>query len=264
MGRIIVRVRGIDRLLDRRIRIGHLIREGIGLREAEEMLGVVLVEGVLVVALVVRREGMPGIGLVGVRRELLEGIGLGGMRVRVGIVRVGLLRAVLEEDGLVGVRGMLCREGRGLREMRGRVVRQPMRVDLRRIMRGLRGILMRDFRRVGIDRKGSLSNGRKGSRSRGRRDSLNSGLSNGLSRDHSRRVLDRVVLAGIIMPERRGPRAIVEDPVLVAVVGSEEVGSDEIARSGVDVSVGACGTGGLWLGWLARAGCWSEDVSYVS
>jgi hypothetical protein len=169
-------------------------------------------EGVLVVVLEVRREEMPRIGLVGVRRELLEGIGLGVMRVRVGTVRVELRREGRAETGLREE----TRVGRNLGGMREGGDHQPITL-------GLRGILMRDFRREAIGHR--LNRGRSHSHNNG----LNRSLSNGLSRDHSRRGDDRVVSAGITTPERHGPRAIVGDPVRVAVVDSEEVGSDEIA-----------------------------------
>ena len=202
MGRIIVRVGEIDRRRDRRIRIGLRIREEIGLREeikGETGRRGMQAEGVLVEALEVRREEMPG------------------------IVRVGLLR-VLGVDGLGGILGLLCREGPGLRGMQGRGVRQRMQVDLRRITRGLRGILMRDSRREAIGHRDRHN--RDHSHSRGR--SLSH--SNGLSQGRSRRVRDRVDLAGIIMPERRGRRAIAGEParVLAVVADNEEVDRDEI------------------------------------
>ena len=202
MGRIIVRVGEIDRRRDRRIRIGLRIREEIGLREeikGETGRRGMQAEGVLVEALEVRREEMPG------------------------IVRVGLLR-VLGVDGLGGILGLLCREGPGLRGMQGRGVRQRMQVDLRRITRGLRGILMRDSRREAIGHRDR--DNRDHSHSRGR--SLSH--SNGLSQGRSRRVRDRVDLAGIIMPERRGRRAIAVEParVLAVVADNEEVDRDEI------------------------------------
>jgi hypothetical protein len=226
MGRIIVRVGEIDRRRDRRIRIGLRIREEIGLREeikGETGRRGMQAEGVLVEALEVRREEMPGIGRVGVRRELLEGIGLGVMLVRVVIVRVGLLR-VLGVDGLGGILAMQCREGLDRRGMRGRGVRQRMRVGHQPITRGLRGILMRDSRREAIGHRDRHN--RDHSHSRGR--SLSH--SNGLSQGRSRRVRDRVDLAGIIMPERRGRRAIAVEParVLAVVADNEEVDRDEI------------------------------------
>jgi hypothetical protein len=191
------------------------VRVAVELREETKgetgRLGM-LEEGVQVEALEVRRGEMPGIGLEEVRRALLVG------------TVPGVMRVLLEGDGLEGILEMPCREGPGLR---------GMRVDHQLITRGLRGILMRDFRRVGIDRKGS--NGRKVSRSRGRRDSHSRGrslsLSNGLSQGHSRRVRDRVDLAEIIMPERHERRAIAVGPArALAVVADneEEVDRDEI------------------------------------
>lgn len=176
-------------------------------------------EGVLVEALEVRQGEMQGIGLVGVRREPLE-IGRGGMRVREGTVQAEILRV-----GLVGILEMLCRVGLGLRGMRGRGVRQRMRVGLQPITRGLLGIRMRDFLREAVtDRKGS--NGLRANLSRGRRVSLNSGL----SRDRRLQVLGRVDLAETIMVEQRGRRAIAAEPVLV-VVGVREGNADETSQS---------------------------------
>jgi hypothetical protein len=87
-------------------------------------------------------------------------------------------------------------------------------------------ILMRDFRRAAIGHR--RNHGHRDRRSNGHRDSLSSDLSPG----RSRRVHDRVGLAGITMPERRGRRAIAEEPVRVLVVvvdSSEEVDRDEIS-----------------------------------
>ena len=269
MGRIIVRVRGIDRRRDRRI------REGIGLRE---MLGVVgrqvghreeipveagraetlgeIREGIVrlgIQAEIVREETqevdlveMPGIVLeilVGLHREILEGtdpvaviqeLGPEGMRLelREAPDRVELRREILE--------------GIGLREMREVV-------DLQAITRGLRGILMRDFRKEAIVRRGNHD--RSHSHNRGH----NLSLSSDLSRGRRLRALDRVGSAGITMPEQRGRRVIAEEPVPAVVVATEEVGTNEIAR--VDVWVDRRGIGGFWFGSFAGAECGSEDVS---
>ena len=136
--------------------------------------------------------------------EILVELGLEVMRVLLGLVLVGLRREILA--GIVH-RGM--QEG----------------VDLRLITRGLRGILMRDFRRGEIGRR--LSRGLSHSRNRGLRLSL----SNDLSRGRRRQVRDRVGLAGITMPERRGRRAIAVEPVLVAAVETGEVETNETSQS---------------------------------
>jgi hypothetical protein len=147
-----------------------------------------------------RRVEMLGIALVGMRLAIPVEIVREGMRVLLGLALVELRREILE--------------GIGLREMREGV-------DLQAITRGLRGILMRDFRRGEIGRR--LSRGLSHSRNRGLRLSL----SNDLSRGRRRQVRDRVGLAGITMPERRGRRAIAVEPVQVAVAETGEVETNE-------------------------------------
>jgi hypothetical protein len=268
MGRIIVRVRGIDRRRDRRI------REGIGLRE---MLGVVG-----------RREGLRGEILVVVGRaeilgEIREGIGRLGIQVEIvqeglrgempGIVLeilVGLHREILEGTDPVAVMQELGPEGMRLElreapdrvELRREILEgiglREMRevVDLQAITRGLRGILMRDFRKEAIVRRGNHD--RSHSHNRGH----NLSLSSDLSRGRRLRALDRVDSAGITMPEQRGRRAIAVEPVQVAVAETGEVETNEIAR--VDVWIDRRGAGGFWFSSFAGAECGSEDVSYIS
>ena len=234
MGRTIVRVRGIGH------RRGLPIREGIGLRE---MLGVVGRQ-------VGHREEIP------VEAGRAETLG----EIREGIVRLGIQAEIVREEtqevDLVEMPGIVLEilvglhreilEGIGLREMREVV-------DLQAITRGLRGILMRDFRKEAIVRRGNHD--RSHSHNRGH----NLSLSSDLSRGRRLRALDRVGSAGITMPEQRGRRVIAEEPVPAVVVATEEVGTNEIAR--VDVWVDRRGIGGFWFGSFAGAECGSEDVS---
>ena len=235
MGRIIVRVEEIDRRPDR------LIREVIGLRE---MLGEVG-----------RRVGLRAVIPVEVgRAEILGEIReeeIDRLGIQVEIVREGTQEARrVEIPGIVleilVVLRLAILEGivhRGMREG----------VDLQAITRGLHGILMRDFRREAIARRGNHD------RSHSHNKGHNLSLSSDLSRGRRPRALDRAGSAGITMPEQRGRRVIAEEPVPAVVVATEEVGTNEIAR--VDVWVDRRGIGGFWVGSFAGAECGSEDVS---
>jgi hypothetical protein len=171
---------------------------------------------------------MRGIVLAGmsaaVHRERPEGTGL-VVAVR-GLDRVGtrLVEVRLEMWGEIARVELL--EGIGLRGM----WEGP---DLQPITRGLRGILMRDFRREAIGHR--RNHGHRDRHNRGHRDRRNHGhrdrRSSDLSRGRRRRVRDRVVLAGITMPEQRGRRAIAGEPVLAVVVGSGEVDPNETSQS---------------------------------
>ena len=224
MGRTIVRVEAIDRQPDLR-QTDLLIREGIGLRG--EILEVVVRAEILVaIPGEIDRQGMRA---VVVPVETREAIRRGEMLGIVLEIPVGMLLEI--QEGLVRVAGMPGlgleatrlepRAGIGLRGMQERA-------DLQPTIRGLRAILMRDFRSRVVE----AVTGHKGSGRRNRLSSdLSSGLSNSLSRDHSRPVHGRVGLAGITMPEQRGRRAIAVEPVPVAVADNEEVEADETSQS---------------------------------
>jgi hypothetical protein len=261
MGRTIVRGRGIDRRLGRRIRVeiglpgGTLEAVGlVGILEAigREILVVVRVAilgeagrlGILgeIVRVetreVHREEEIPGIVLE-IRGELRLAIREGP----------GPVVGMLEHD-LVG-QHLETPAGIDLAEIRVGM----LEVDLQAITRGLRGILMRDFRREAIARRGNHNHDHSHNRCH------NLSLSSDLSRGRRLQALDRVGSAGITMPEQRGRRAIAVEPVQVAVAETGEVDSNEIAR--VDVWIDCCGSGGFRLGSFAGAECGSEDVSYL-
>ena len=226
MGRTIVRGQGIDRRPD------LLAREGIGLRE--EIREVVVQGGIPVAG----RVAIPGeTGPLGIlaeivreetrevhrEEEMLEIVPEIRGELRLAI-REGIGRVVgMPELGLEGLR-LQTPVGIDLAEIQ---VGMPEGVDLQPVIRGLHGILMRDFRREGeaIGRRGSS----------GLRNRLNSGLNNshnnGLSRDHRLPGHGRVGSAGITMPEQRGRRAIAVGPVLVAAVETGEVETNETSQS---------------------------------
>lgn len=119
------------------------------------------------------------------------------------------IRELLEATGRVGTRVGIVRVGLLEADHRG-ILRDRMPIDLLRDLR----ILMRDFRRAVIDHKGrGLS-------------SLNQDLNRG------RRLPGhvRAALAGVTMGRRRGRRAIVAEPVLVAAA-TGEVNADEAMQS---------------------------------
>jgi len=167
------------------------------------------------------RVGIPeGTGLAGtlvamqeiVRVGIPEGTDRAGILVAMReIVRVGMQAGTVLVEPLGA---MLV--GLDLREMQGRAVLRP-------IIRGLRAILMRDFR----SREGEAVTDRKDS---GLSNSLSSDL-NSLSRDHRLRVHDRVGLAGTTMPEQRERRAIAAGPVPVVVADVREVETNETSQS---------------------------------
>jgi hypothetical protein len=129
---------------------------------------------------------------------------------------LGIVREAIRPGILVGTGLEAMLVGLDLREMQGRAVLRP-------IIRGLRAILMRDFR----SREGEAVTGRKDS---GLSNSLSSDL-NSLSRDHRLRVHDRVGLAGTTMPEQRERRAIAAGPVPVVVADVREVETNETSQS---------------------------------
>jgi hypothetical protein len=219
MGRTIVRVRVIDRQPDLR-QTDLLIVAGIGLRG--EILEVVVRAGILV--------AIPGgIDRLGMRAVVVPVETRGEMLGIVLEIPVGILLEIQAGIGrVVGMPG-LGLEATRLETRAGIVLREmPGQADLQLITRGLRAILMRDFRSRVVE----AVTGHKGSGRRNRLSSdLSSGLSNSLSRDHSRPVHGRVGLAGITMPEQRGRRAIAVEPVPVAVADNEEVEADETSQS---------------------------------
>jgi len=147
-----------------------------------------------------------------VRVAIPEGTDRAGILVAMReIVRVGMQAGTVLVEPLGA---MLV--GLDLREMQGRAVLRP-------IIRGLRAILMRDFR----SREGEAVTDRKDS---GLSNSLSSDL-NSLSRDHRLRVHDRVGLAGTTMPEQRERRAIAAGPVPVVVADVREVETNETSQS---------------------------------
>jgi hypothetical protein len=254
MGRIIVRVGGIDRRHDRLIRVGiGLLGEirvgipaGVVLGEVQAVLAEIPVGTGL-------REMLAGGGLVETREEGMLGIVLE--------IRGEQRRAIRE--GIDPVVGMPELDLAGQRlEIPVGVARAEIQVgmregvDLQPVTHGLHGILTRDFLREAIGHRRSHNHDH--SHNRGH----NLSLSNGLSQGRSRRARDRVGSVEITMPERRGRRAIAVEPVPVAVAETGEVETNEIAR--VDVWIDRCGSGGFWLASFAGAECGSEDVPYVS
>ena len=168
-------------------------------------------------------------------------------------IREGIGRVVeMPELGLEGLR-LQTPVGIDLAEIQ---VGMPEGVDLQPVIRGLHGILMRDFRREAIGHRGNHD--RSHSHNRGH----NLSLSSDLSRGRRPRALDRAGSAGITMPEQRGRRVIAEEPVPAVVAETGEVETNEIAR--VDVWIDRRGVNVFWRGCCAGAGYGSQDVSYVS
>ena len=192
---------------------------------------------------------LEGIGPVGILAETLGATGLGeilaGMLEVTGqeetpeeIARVGILEAMYPAAMLAGI---------VLAGMRGATLEEIVRVEileatgrqgmqaetgLRPITRGLRAILMRDFRSREVEAViGHKGSGRRNRLSSGLSSGLNNSLNNGLSRDHRLLGRGRVGSAGITMPERRGRRAIAVEPVLVAAVETGEVETNETSQS---------------------------------
>jgi hypothetical protein len=167
------------------------------------------------------RVGIPeGTGLAGTLVAMQEIVRVGMQAATVLVEPLGAMLGIVREairPGILvgtGLEAMLV--GLDLREMQGRAVLRP-------IIRGLRAILMRDFR----SREGEAVTDRKDS---GLSNSLSSDL-NSLSRDHRLRVHDRVGLAGTTMPEQRERRAIAAGPVPVVVADVREVETNETSQS---------------------------------
>ena len=170
-------------------------------------------------------EGTDRAGILVAMREIVRvGMQAGTVLVEPLGAMLGIVREAIRPGILVGTGLEAMLVGLDLREMQGRAVLRP-------IIRGLRAILMRDFR----SREGEAVTGRKDS---GLSNSLSSGLSNSLSsdlnslsRDHRLRVHDRVGLAGTTMPEQRERRAIAAEPVPVVVADVREVETNETSQS---------------------------------
>jgi hypothetical protein len=162
-------------------------------------------------------EGTDRAGILVAMREIVRvGMQAGTVLVEPLGAMLGIVREAIRPGILVGTGLEAMLVGLDLREMQGRAVLRP-------IIRGLRAILMRDFR----SREGEAVTGRKDS---GLSNSLSSDL-NSLSRDHRLRVHDRVGLAGTTMPEQRERRAIAAGPVPVVVADVREVETNETSQS---------------------------------
>jgi hypothetical protein len=162
-------------------------------------------------------EGTDRAGILVAMREIVRvGMQAGTVLVEPLGAMLGIVREAIRPGILVGTGLEAMLVGLDLREMQGRAVLRP-------IIRGLRAILMRDFR----SREGEAVTGRKDS---GLSNSLSSDL-NSLSRDHRLRVHDRVGLAGTTMPEQRERRAIAAEPVPVVVADVREVETNETSQS---------------------------------
>lgn len=162
-------------------------------------------------------EGTDRAGILVAMREIVRvGMQAGTVLVEPLGAMLGIVREAIRPGILVGTGLEAMLVGLDLREMQGRAVLRP-------IIRGLRAILMRDFR----SREGEAVTDRKDS---GLSNSLSSDL-NSLSRDHRLRVHDRVGLAGTTMPEQRERRAIAAEPVPVVVADVREVETNETSQS---------------------------------
>jgi hypothetical protein len=162
-------------------------------------------------------EGTDRAGILVAMREIVRvGMQAGTVLVEPLGAMLGIVREAIRPGILVGTGLEAMLVGLDLREMQGRAVLRP-------IIRGLRAILMRDFR----SREGEAVTDRKDS---GLSNSLSSDL-NSLSRDHRLRVHDRVGLAGTTMPEQRERRAIAAGPVPVVVADVREVETNETSQS---------------------------------
>jgi len=163
------------------------------------------------------QEGTDRAGILVAMREIVR-VGMQAATVLVEPLgaMLGIVREAIRPGILVGTGLEAMLVGLDLREMQGRAVLRP-------IIRGLRAILMRDFR----SREGEAVTDRKDS---GLSNSLSSDL-NSLSRDHRLRVHDRVGLAGTTMPEQRERRAIAAEPVPVVVADVREVETNETSQS---------------------------------